>query len=81
MKKDKIRNILMKKLSANEVYVYNDGKYFEIVVVSECFLGKSRVKKQKMVYEPLIKFIENNYIHALSVKTYTPLEWKGNCFS
>jgi acid stress-induced BolA-like protein IbaG/YrbA len=35
----------------------------------------SRVKKQQAVYAPLMEYIADNRIHALSIKAFTPQEW------
>ena len=41
----------------------------------EMFDGMSRVKKQQSVYAPLMEYIADNRIHALSIKAFTPQEW------
>jgi len=43
--------------------------------VGEIFDGMSRVKKQQAVYAPLMEYIADNRIHALSIKAFTPTEW------
>ena len=40
------------------------------------FEGMSRVKQQQTIYAPLMEYIADNRIHALSIKAYTPEEWK-----
>ena len=40
-----------------------------------CSTGMSRVKKQQAVYAPLMEYIADNRIHALSIKAFTPQEW------
>ena len=37
--------------------------------------GLSRVKKQQTIYGPLMEYLADNRIHALSIKAYTPQEW------
>ena len=44
--------------------------------MGEMFDGMSRVKKQQSVYGPLMEFIADNRIHAVSIKAYTPAEWE-----
>ena len=34
------------------------------------------VKKQQLIYAPLMEYIQRNDIHALSIKAYTPEEWE-----
>ncbi len=47
----------------------------EVIAVGEMFDGMSRVKKQQAVYAPLMEYIADNRIHALSIKAFTPQEW------
>ncbi|MCR3754974.1 MAG: acid stress protein IbaG [Candidatus Westeberhardia cardiocondylae] len=72
-----LKKILIDRLDVDEVYVYKHDNIFNVIVVGSCFLGLSRVMKHKIVYAPLTKFILNNDIHAISIKVYTPNEWKG----
>lgn len=46
-----------------------------VIAVGEMFDGMSRVKKQQAVYAPLMEYIADNRIHALSIKAFTPQEW------
>jgi acid stress-induced BolA-like protein IbaG/YrbA len=55
----------------------DDGSHFEAVVVSEAFVGKSRVQRHQLVYQTLGDRMRED-IHALSIKTYTPQEWKDS---
>ena len=55
--------------------VDGDGTHFEAVVVSEEFVGKSRIQRHQRVYQTLGDRMRNE-IHALSMKTYTPQEWQ-----
>lgn len=66
----------MNALALDEVHVTGDGSHFQVVAVSEQFATMSRVKKQQAIYAPLMEYIADNRIHALSIKTYTPEEWK-----
>lgn len=54
--------------------VDGDGHHFEAVVVSDAFVGKSRVQRHQLVYQTLGDRMREE-IHALSIKTYTPQEW------
>lgn len=53
----------------------NDGRHFEAVVVSEAFVGKTRVQQHRMVYQALGGRMESQEIHALALKTFTPSDW------
>ena len=63
MENNEIQSVLMNALS------------LQVIAVGELFDGMSRVKKQQTVYGPLMEYIADNRIHAVSIKAYTPAEW------
>lgn len=75
MENNEIQSVLMNALSLQEVHVSGDGSHFQVIAVGELFDGMSRVKKQQTVYGPLMEYIADNRIHAVSIKAYTPAEW------
>lgn len=75
MENNEIQSVLMNALSLQEVHVSGDGSHFQVIAVGEMFDGMSRVKKQQSVYAPLMEYIADNRIHALSIKAFTPQEW------
>ena len=84
METSEIQSVLMGALALQEVHVTGDGSHFQVIAVGELFGELSRVKKQQTVYAPLMAYIADNRIHAVSIKTFTPEEWardrKLNCF-
>lgn len=76
MENNKIKDILIRALKIDKVYVSGDGSHFQVTVVNELFATMSRVKKQQMIYAPLMQYIADNCIHALSIKAYTPEEYQ-----
>lgn len=75
MENHEIQTVLMNALPLEEVHVSGDGSHFQVIAVGELFADLSRVKKQQAVYAPLMPFIADNRMHAVSIKTYTPAEW------
>jgi len=81
MENHEIQTVLMNALSLQEVHVFGDGpasgddSHFQVIAVGEMFDGMSRVKKQQAIYAPLMEYIADNRIHALSIKAFTPQEW------
>ncbi|CAG9427435.1 BolA family iron metabolism protein IbaG [Providencia alcalifaciens] len=73
---NEIKQVLMEKLSLEEVIVNGDGSHFQVIAVGSLFDGMSRVKQQQAVYAPLMEYIADNRIHALSIKAYTPAQWE-----
>ncbi len=70
-----IKAILEQALTLDEIHVKGDGSHFEVIAVSDLFDGVSRVKKQQMIYAPLMEHIQTNAIHALTIKAMTQQEW------
>ncbi len=50
--------------------------HFNFLVVSGAFEGRSRVARQRLVYEILAEELEER-VHALQLKTLTPAEAEG----
>lgn len=76
MENSEIKDVLMNALALEEVQVTGDGSHFQVIAVGELFGTMSRVKQQQAIYAPLMEYIADNRIHALSIKAYTPEEWK-----
>ncbi|AGB84281.1 transcriptional regulator BolA [Serratia rubidaea] len=76
MENSEIKDVLMNALALEEVQVTGDGSHFQVIAVGELFGAMSRVKQQQAIYAPLMEYIADNRIHALSIKAYTPEEWK-----
>ena len=62
-------------LACERVEVVGDGQHFQAVVVSGQFTGKSRIQRHQLVYAALGERMREE-IHALSMRTLTPEEWK-----
>ena len=53
----------------------DDGTHFEATIVSPLFEDKSMIEQHQMVYQALGDMMKQE-IHALSMKTITPEQWK-----
>ena len=62
-------------LACEHVEVVGDGQHFQALVVSSQFAGRNRVQRHQMVYAALGDRMREE-IHALSMQTLTPDEWK-----
>lgn len=58
------------------VQVEGDGYHYQLTIVSNAFLGKSKVARQQWVYAKLKDYITTGNLHALSMKTWTKEEWE-----
>lgn len=75
MHSEQIKKIIAERLPCDLLQVEGDGEYFQALVVSAEFVGKSRVQRQQMVNGPLRSYFDSGALHALSMKTITPEEW------
>ena len=62
-------------LACEHVEVIGDGQHFQALIVSRQFAGRSRVQRHQLVYAALGERMREE-IHALSMQTLTPDEWK-----
>lgn len=72
-----IKQYIEQGLPCQRVDVAGDGHHFEALVVSAEFTGKSRVQRHQMVYRSLGDRMREE-IHALSMRTLTPMEWQDS---
>ncbi len=63
-------------LACEHVEVVGDGQHFQALIVSAEFTGRSRVQRHQLVYAALGDRMREE-IHALSMQTLTPDEWKN----
>ena len=60
----------------DHVQVTGDGYHYHLNIVSDVFLGKSKVQRQQWVYAQLKDEITTGQLHALSMTTWTKNEWE-----
>jgi acid stress-induced BolA-like protein IbaG/YrbA len=63
-------------LECTHLEVEGDGQHFTAVIVSPAFAGKRPIARHQLVYAALGDRMREE-IHALSMKTLTPEEYKG----
>jgi acid stress-induced BolA-like protein IbaG/YrbA len=73
---EQLKQYIADGLECEHVEVAGDGHHFEAVIVSAHFRGKSRVQQHQLVYRALGDRMREE-VHALSMKTLTPEEWRG----
>ena len=71
-----------KKLKAIDdvsyVKVEGDGYQYQLTIVTDVFLNKSKVARQQWVYAQLKDLITSGKLHALTMKTWTKEQWGEN---
>lgn len=73
---EEIRMLIESGLDCDEVQVNGDGRHFDAVVVCAAFEGKPTLLRHRMVYTTLGDRFDTDALHALSLKTYTPGQWR-----
>lgn len=76
MQPEEIQRLIEAGIPGAQAMVSGDGYKFEAVVISETFEGLSMVKEQQKVYATVNAQIASGALHALSIKAYTPAEWR-----
>ena len=71
-----IRQGIEAALQCEHVEVEGDGQHFQALIVCSQFAGRSRVQRHQMVYGALAGRMREE-IHALSMRTLTPEEWRS----
>jgi len=77
MEPEKVRALLSEAFPDGEVVVEDmtgTKDHFDARIVSEAFVGKSRLEQHQLVYAALGDAMHGP-IHALALKTYTPAAW------
>lgn len=65
-------------LPCEHLAIDGDGQHFSAVIVSQEFAGLNRVKRQQRVNAILKPHFDTGVLHALSMRTLTPEEWRAN---
>ncbi|MBI1942501.1 MAG: BolA/IbaG family iron-sulfur metabolism protein [Betaproteobacteria bacterium] len=63
-------------LACERLEVIGDGQHFQALIVSSAFEGRNRVQRHQLVYQALGERMRAE-IHALSMQTLTPEEWRS----
>lgn len=77
---EEIKQTILKALPDAQVIVEDpmeDGVHLEAIVISPSFEGKSLVQQHKIVMQSLSEHFQAT-LHALSLRTLTPEQWKGD---
>lgn len=72
-----IEQWIVAELACEHLSVEGDGAHFAAVIVSDKFAGLNRVKRQQLINAILKPRFDSGELHALSMQTLTPEEWRG----
>ena len=72
---ESVQQTIQSALACEHVEVLGDGQHFQALIVSGEFAGRNRVQRHQLVYAALGERMREE-IHALSMRTLTPAEWR-----
>ncbi|MGH7928013.1 MAG: BolA family protein [Candidatus Binatia bacterium] len=52
------------------------GDHWQVIIVSSAFEGKGLLEQHRIVNEALKEPLADQRIHALALRTYSPLQWE-----
>lgn len=73
---EQVRQYIADGLPCEHIDVQGDGSHFDAVIVSSAFEGKRPIARHQLVYAALGDRMKAE-IHALSMRTLTPDEYKA----
>ncbi|MFM9879221.1 MAG: BolA family protein [Burkholderiaceae bacterium] len=76
MTAEELQRIIRQGLACEHLELTGDGRHWYATIVSPAFEGKRLIARHQQVYAALGQRIQTDEVHALSMKTFTPAEWK-----
>ena len=73
---EQIKKYIADRLSCEHIEIGGDGQHFFATIISHAFTDKSRLQRHQLVYQALGDRMQGE-IHAISMKTMTPVEWEA----
>ncbi len=72
-----LKQLVLHDIPGSQIFVHacQGTDHFEMIVISDKFIGKSLVAQHQMVYQSLGDQLRQN-IHALALKTCTLADWE-----
>lgn len=75
MTADELRSLITAGLPCEHITMEGDGRHWFATIVSSAFDGKRLIQRHQLVYATLGDRMKTDEVHALSMKTFTPVEW------
>ena len=72
---DSIEQSIVAGVACEHIEVRGDGHHFQATIVSAAFEGLNKVRQHQLVYAALGERMREE-IHALSMTTLTPAQWR-----
>ena len=78
MQLDELKNRLAASLPDAEIHLDGDGHHFQAYIITDAFIGLSKLARQQLVYQGVNELIKSGELHAFSMRTFTCQEWQDN---
>ena len=76
MNAQQLKDIINAGLACEHLELEGDGRHWFATIVSPEFEGKRQIARHQRVYATLGARMATDEVHALSMKTLTPAEWR-----
>ncbi|MBR6026300.1 MAG: BolA/IbaG family iron-sulfur metabolism protein [Neisseriaceae bacterium] len=77
MNTSELKQLINNELSCTHLKIDGDGRHFFMEIVSEAFIGKTRIARHRLIKDKLKHLIASDELHAISITmAKTPEEWK-----
>ena len=77
MTADQLKELISAGLPCEHITLEGDGRHWYATIVSTEFEGKRLIQRHQRVYASLGDRMKTDEVHALSMKTLTPAEWRN----
>lgn len=75
MTHEELQAIIVAGLPCDHIELSGDGRHWDALIVSSAFEGLRPIQRHQRVYATLGGRMQNDEVHALSIKACTPAEW------
>lgn len=75
MTADQLQSLITAGLPCEHCQLDGDGRHWYATIVSAAFEGLRPIQRHQKVYATLGNRMKTDEVHALSMKTFTPVEW------
>ena len=77
---EQLKSMIEQALPAAQITVQDltgTQDHYQATVVADAFAALNRVKQHQLVYQSVQTVMASGDLHALSLKTYTPEQWRA----
>ena len=75
MTAEDLKSLISTALACEHIELDGDGRHLFATIVSPEFEGKRAIQRHQRVYAALGTRLQNDEVHALSMRTFTLAEW------